>query len=917
MGYGIASVRPGRQCLRPCSASIEAAAVTCCAMWLACACGNVAGNPDVGGGPGSIGPVVADIEVAGGADIGGPHDVLTGADTAGPDALPPDGKCTQSSDCKVLDDPDACKGKHYCNKSTGQCLINPTTVAQCDLTPEQQATSPCETRTCNPTTGLCIWGQMPTGTPCDDKNSCTGNGGCKGGKCEPGTYDPKLCECIGPAQCAAKEDGNLCNGTLFCNLAAAKCQLNPLTIVTCQTVDDTWCRKNTCNPKTGQCSLLADHVGAPCDDGNPCTAGEVCTAAGNCGDGKPACECQSTADCATNSGGNLCNGLWYCDYAVGKCKLNPATVVNCATVDDTNCVKNQCEPATGTCKMVDLADSVTCDADMMPCTVGDHCQAGKCLPGKMDPVCECLLDADCASKNSVCGGSFYCDKAANKCVVNPATVVQCAPAAAEGCVDNVCNPKTGACELVAHENGAPCGSCEPMLCQGAACGPFTLEGCATTACSSERYCSAGACKIDWKPEVCPCLVKSSDCAVLEDGDLCNGTLYCNAGTHQCEVNPASIVTCPTGLDTDCTKHVCDSTSGTCKVLELDASSPCDDGNLCTVGDVCANGTCQSGAFSAAKCECITSADCVAFDDGNACNGTLACVSNANGAKCQVNPASIPPCEKSTVDCQSFGCLPPGGTCGWSNATNGIGCSDGDACTIGDKCLGGACQPGGMVCECKVDGDCAGVPWADPCVGQVGCVDTAGVKKCAYLPGTAPDCAPSPVPCTTNLCDSSVGKCSGKPLANNTKCEDGDPCTVGQYCLAGACQGGANACQCATDADCLGFEDGNACNGLPYCDLAKTYGSGTTPHPCFVHTTLQVACPPGNGCSSMACEPASGQCVVTAMPCDDGEPCTVDSCNGAACAHAALNGGGCWSTVLGGGGVCKQGVCTLPAPDWPW
>ena len=66
---------------------------------------------------------------------------------------------------------------------------------------------------------------------------------------------------------------------------------------------------------------------------------------------------------------------------------------------------------------------------------------------------------------------------------------------------------------------------------------------------------AGACAIVQKA-ACEC-VKNADCAKFEDGDLCNGTLYCNKANGKCELNPATVVTCTGVYDTQCAKNVCD------------------------------------------------------------------------------------------------------------------------------------------------------------------------------------------------------------------------------------------------------------------------------------------------------------------------------------------------------------------------
>lgn len=56
---------------------------------------------------------------------------------------------------------------------------------------------------------------------------------------------------------------------------------------------------------------------------------------------------------------------------------------------------------------------------------------------------------------------------------------------------------------------------------------------------------------------------------------------------------------------------------------------------------------------------------------------------------------------------------------------------------------------------------------------------------------------------------------------------------------------------------------------------------------------------GDGvCKGRACEPAPVDACSTLDGCDDGDPCTVDECNGAWCAH----------TPRADGSACADGVC---------
>jgi endonuclease/exonuclease/phosphatase family metal-dependent hydrolase len=121
------------------------------------------------------------------------------------------------------------------------------------------------------------------------------------------------------------------------------------------------------------------------------------------------------------------------------------------------------------------------------------------------------------------------------------------------------------------------------------------------------------------------------------------------------------------------------------------------------------------------------------------------------------------------------------------------CDDGDACNGLENCLAGACQPGiPVVCA---DGN----------------------------------------PCTDDACDMLTGDCVF--IDNNATCNDGDPCTANDACMAGVCAG--------APIDC---DDGLFCNGAEICGSGVGCQSG--PAPCVSGTWCDedgAACVPlGNG-----------------------------------------------------------------------
>ncbi len=548
-------------------------------------------------------------------------------------------QCKTNSDCNKFEDGDLCNGTLYCDKAGGSaytCKVNPASVITCATA----SNSACQTNTCVASTGQCKLVVAPGNTPCSDGEACTTGDFCESGQCQGGT---NTCYCESDADCQAKEDGNLCNGKLFCNKASAQCQVNPASVVTCQTVDETACLKNLCNPKEGKCHLLPLKDGKVCDDGNPCTPNETCSK-GECSSAINSCECQKDADCLAKEDGNLCNGTLYCDAATNQCRVNPATVVTCLTGDDPPCLADVCNPKTGKCSEIALPkDGTACD-DGTSCTAQSFCQGGQCV-GSAN-LCECQKDGDCAAKEdaNLCNGKLFCNPKSNKCEVNPATVVECPGAFDEECLTNQCDPATGSCGMKPAHQGNQCGG--------------------KSVCSAGGWCNAGMCETE-TASACECQ-KDSDCSKLEDGDLWNGTLYCNKTLPkpQCQLNPASVVVCQTVGDSTCSQAQCQPASGACKMVALTGS--CSDGLACTEQDGCSGGACKGSP--------------------KACVDSLPCTADS--------------CA------EPFGCL--------HLPTSVSACDDGNACTASDACLGGKCMGTAKTCE---DGNpCT----TDSCHGEKGC-----------------------------------------------------------------------------------------------------------------------------------------------------------------------------------------------------
>ncbi len=628
-------------------------------------------------------------------------------------------QCERSSDCVV----DRCQGEAAC--VSGRCVTTPAPV-QCDATND----TACLVTRCDPADGQCVQTPRRDGLPCEDGEPCTWADQCAKGVCAAGAVN--VCECAATADCA--DDGDLCNGVPFCDTSRFpyRCRVNPATVVACAA--PTGCQQNVCASATGTCVEAPRPDGTPCDDGDACSANDAC-AKGACAAGEPVCGCKVDGDCS-DPDGDVCTGVPYCDTSGGGggvCKPNPASAVACSSKLDTPCRKNVCQPSTGACALSAVDDKATCD-DGDPCTTGETCAAGACTGGT--DTCSCTDDSDCKAQDDgdLCNGTLFCQLSTGTCMVNPATVVSCPTAGDTACAKNVCVPKTGTCSVLARaavkvqlcvstQSGKQC-AWTPADSTGA--GPFACED--GDACTVGDTCAGTVCQAG--KQACACQ-KDSDCLKEDDGDLCNGVPYCDLSVGACKANPGSAVFCSPAKDTACLKAACNPDTGGCALQPVQAS--CDDGDPCTVQDVCTpKGACAGQANSC--------------DDGDPC----------------------------TTDSCKGGCVHVAKVCDDGNACTTSAC---DASS--GKCTVGTPRIAGTVCDADSDGCTVG----DVCDGAGACV--AGPQRL---------CPASGKPCLPLVCQSSgahASACVAKAAADGTPCADDDPCVVGDVCAKGVCKAGSN------------------------------------------------------------------------------------------------------------------------------
>ncbi len=272
--------------------------------------------------------------------------------------------------------------------------------------------------------------------------------------------------------------------------------------------------------------------------------------------------------------------------------------------------------------------------------------------------------------------------------------------------------------------------------------------------------------------------------------------------------------------------------------------------------------------------------------------------------------ATPPCENSVED--TFGKC---NGCGNGIIENEPGCCDptlevcNDPNNLCEKCDDGNNQNwDGCNENCQkecIGGCCDG----NPCTTD-SCDFSTGLCRYVPNPGAACDddnlcttddlcqedatCSGIPEECTAldqchgvGTCDPGTGICSDPLKPDGSACSDDSVCTDQDQCLAGICIPGPP----------ISCDDANPCTDDPVCDSQ----SGC------VHTNLpdETSCSDENFCNGdEVCQ--NGVCTAGVPPsCDDGNPCTEDSCDLGTndCLHSPIDTG----QTTCGVGACERTV----------
>ncbi len=600
---------------------------------------------------------------------------------------------------------------------------------------------------------------------------------------------------------------------------------------TCRPAADQCDASEVCSGASATCPADVPQAdGTGCSDADACTGVDTCQsgvctggAPPNCNDGQVCTtdSCDTLLGCTHTNNTNPCDDDDACTQTdvCGGGSCHGTNPVICTALDQCHDV-GECQTGTGLCSHPNKTDGTSCTDDDA-CTTADACTSGTCVGG---------APPDCND--------------------------------GEACTDDACDSGTGCTHT---DNTAPCDDGNACT-TGDVCGGGDCAGATPLDCNDGEVCTDDACDTG---SGCTHTDNTDPCS---DGDACTLADTCAGGA--CVAGP------PQDCDDheSCTDDGCHTGTGEC--THSANTDPCDDGNHCTIDDVCAGGTCTATP--------------VVCSDGVFCNGVELC--NAGSGDC--DPGTPPSCD-DTVVCTTDSCDTGSDMCIHPIAP--ACCDSNDDCDNLDACNGvetcdtgtGTCLPGTPPPPCS-DGDVCTLDVCDPLTGGCGFEPIAG---CCNVDADCDDsnacsvdsCNTDEHVCEHTFADCSDGNaCDGEETCNTATgdCEEGTAlvCNDGVVCTADTCEAGPGCVYtpvptcCDSDDDC---DDHTVCTGTETCEVS----SGL----CQPGTALD--CDNDNPCDGAeSCDATTGCQDEADLDCDDGAVCTTDTCEpGLGCQHTGVPG----------------------------
>ena len=761
-------------------------------------------------------------------------------------------------------------------------------------------------------------GNVCTYPACDDELGCVqanpaGSIECAVAKCEGGDHYPAV-NCDGMGTCPDQvpvdcNDANECTDD-SCVEGSGCVHVNNTGLCgtsRCETGDfypELYCSNGACPAQ-----VLKD-----CDDGNVCTDDSCDEAAGcvnvnntipcaaakcegsdfhpevSCKDG--ACPQPVPENC---NDGNVCTGTETCDPSSGCVLGEPLNCDDGLPCDGTEI----CEPNKGCTK----GDPPQCDDDD-PCDGIEFC---------LDPVgCQEGTPPPCAHPDdNVCDGVEDCDSGISGGCYIKDFPLNCDDS--KVCTIDSCHPIAG---------------CQHQLNDGYVCGQSYCDGLTLY---EKQTCS----KVDCPPYT------TLDCNV-DDGNVCtypacNKTAGCQQANHpkSHECAPAK---CENGDYYPAAK--CDG-AGSCPDQ---VPADCDDVNVCTDD----------------SCDEVQGCLHVAANEGLECLTFLGKEGTCSDGECSIECTLDGDCDDE-IECTVDSCDMVTGQC--DHVVQHLVCDDtnectDDSCVVGTgcvhvdnsilcaaaTCLSGVfhadafCGDGTCPAQESEDCDDGNACTDDSCDPSTGCANTANTSTICHTGycetllwydgvncaanGICPDqlftqdCSDGEV-CTVDLCDPLTG-------CDNSQNNDGWVCGPA-YCDSltfyeeQTCSGGS--CPIYTTQDC-DVDDGNSCT-YPACTKQAGCSQANQPQS---HECAAARCENGDYYPAVSCDGAGNCPDQVPVDCDDGNPCTSDSCDPVVgCVNTADTSVVCHSgycdtllwygeTNCSAGGSCPSQVVTQDCDD---
>jgi hypothetical protein len=254
------------------------------------------------------------------------------------------------------------------------------------------------------------------------------------------------------------------------------------------------------------------------------------------------------------------------------------------------------------------------------------CVTAEDCPPTGDPCTEpSCINSECKTKpaheGAACDDGDWCtdDDSCVDGLCTGGTTKYCPPS--DSCHVGKCDSATKSCGFAPGNDGAQCDDNDPCTGWGSCSGGTCQKGTKVDCSFLDGTCAVGVCD----PQTGCVQQPLNDGAPCNDGLFCTINDTCNGGACKGDPNPCAPPNNP------CLIGVCNENTNSCTTTPGNNGAACDDGNLCTTGETCSNGTCGGGQATN---------EGVACDDGDGCTQGTTCENGACGSAANTITACI-------------------------------------------------------------------------------------------------------------------------------------------------------------------------------------------------------------------------------------------------------------------------------------